>query len=128
MVVTMLLDIESAYYRVPMMANSVGQQALKVTGRWMVALALVFGKRRSGEAYPLVSTAASMLHRFMVPPDDGANGSANFDSIVHVDDFAALEINADDRVYRSMEALIFAVKVLAGHDAPAANKIVKNID
>ena len=126
MVITILLDIESAYYRVHMHWRSIGQQALKIACRWMIALALVFGKRRSGEVYPLITAATSALPQFMVPPDPILNGTADFESLAHVDDFAAIEVISGDRVFYAFAALIHAAKMVSGHDAPAENKIVKN--
>ena len=122
----MMIDIASAYYRVLMHPDSVGAQALKVDHMWMVALALVFGKRWSGEVYPLLTAATIMMHRHMAPEDPSAGGLAEFKSVGYVDDFAAIEVVAGDRVWQNFKTLVLAVKVVSGHDAPATNKIAKN--
>ena len=123
---TALVDLSSAYYRCAAHADATGMQSLRVMGEWFVALCMVFGKRRSGEIYPLITTAILELHQSMNPRNAEKSGTAHFHSSGHTDDFSLIEANAGDRLRESFCALIFAAKVNAGHDSPAANKLVKN--
>ena len=127
MVKLLLLDLSSAYYRCGMYRDASGLQALKLSRSWLVSLSLVFGNRKSGEIYPLFTGAISELHHPCKPA--AAEGSASADafcSISHVDDHALIEIVWGNRLRKSFAALVFAAKVVAGHDSPAADKIAKN--
>ena len=123
---TALVDLSSAYYSCAAHADATGMQSLRVIDEWFVALCMGFGKRRSGEVYPLITTAILELHQSMNLRNAAKSGTANFRSSDHTDDFSIIEANAGDRLREAFCALVFAAKINARQDSPAANKLIKN--
>ena len=100
-------------------------RCIRLLDEWIVALCMVFGARRSGEVYPLTTTAILEMHRSLSPRNAQKSGTANCSS-GHTDDFSIIEVNVGQRLREAFAAMIFAAKVNAGHDAPAANKLERN--
>ena len=95
--VSLIIDLTAAYYRWALHPETAGMIATKLLGQWIINLSLIFGKRRAGEVYPLLTAAIVELHK-LARSHAISDGAATFFAIGHVDDYDCMEFDTGSRL------------------------------